>query len=160
MDARGVLLFLHLLGFALWLGVGFTLALLTVQANRSEDRGVSAFVYRAGLRLLKGPGVVGMILTVGSGFALVSTVPGYGFFQPFPDHWLFQMQLLGVLAALLMVAVQIPNADRLARAAEATAAADEASASFVRFRKRNALVSSAIGVLLIAAILMGATRPG
>ena len=84
---------------------------------------------------------------------------GYGFFRPFPNHWLFQMQLLGTLAFVAMLLIQLPNADRLARAAEASAAADEDSASFVSFQKRNALVSSIIGVLLLVSMLLGALRP-
>jgi len=158
MNMRGILLFLHLFGFVLWLGVTFTLAMMSVRARRSGDRAVTAFVYRAGRGLLRGPGLAGMLLTVVAGFGLVG-VGGYGYFQPFPNHWLFQMQLLGTLALLLGLLVQLPNAERLARAAEASAAAGEDSAAFVKFQKRNAWVGSIIGLLLIVAIFMGATRP-
>lgn len=158
MDARGILLFLHLLGLALWFGVTLTLAMVTVKARRSGEWAVTAFAYRASCEILKGPGLVGMILTVGSGVAL-TFVGGYAWFQPFPAHWLFQMQVLGTIAFLLALLVQIPNADRLARAAEASATAGEASASFVRFRKVNAVVGSFVGLVIAVLILLGALRP-
>lgn len=159
MDLGGLLLFLHVFGLALWLGVTLAMAFATLGAARSGDRGSCAFAYRCNSNLLKGPGLVGMVLTVGSGFALVP-VRGYAFFQPFPDHWLFQMQILGSLAFLAAVLYQIPNAERLARAAEASAAAGEESRSYVKFRKRNAIAGSAIGVVLILLIFLGTVRPG
>lgn len=159
MNASTLLLFLHIVGFALWFGVAMTLALLTGKAARTGNRDVMAFTYRSASQLLKGPGLVGMLLTIGSGFALSLTL-GYGLFRPFPNHWLFQMQLLGTLAFLLATLYQIPLADRLARAAEATAAAGEDSHAFVLFRKRNAIVSSIIGFLLTIVIFLGAVRPG
>jgi len=151
-------LFLHIFGFALWFGVTLALALLTVRANKSDDRAVVAFMYRASSQLLKGPALIGMILTIIGGFGL-NGVGGYAFFQVTPDHWLFQMQVLGLIAFVLALGVQIPNAGRLARAAEATANAGEESASFTRFRKRNALVSAINGLLLIVVTLLGTLRP-
>jgi len=159
MDARGILLFVHVVGFALWFGVTLTLALLAVRANRTGETAAIGFVYRSSSALLRGPGLFGMLLTLGSGVALTA-VAGYGFFRPFPNHWLFQMQLLGSIAFLLALFIQIPNAERLARAAEASAAAGENSASFVRFRRRNAIVSSINGVLLLVVALLGTVRPG
>lgn len=159
MDARGILLFVHVTGFALWFGVTLTLALLTVRANRSGEATAIGFMYRSSSSLLRGPGLIGMLLTIGSGFGLTA-VAGYGYFRPFPDHWLFQMQLLGTIAFLLAIFIQLPNAERLARAAEASAAAGENSASFVRFRRRNAIVSSINGGLLLLVALLGAVRPG
>ena len=157
MSSRGILLFLHLLGFALWFGVTFASAIVTARANKADDRSVLAFAYRASHRILMGPGLLGMILVIVSGFGLTG-VGGYGFFELAP-HWLFQMQVLGVLAFAVGLLVQIPNSGRLARAAEATASADEESASFVRFRRRHALVTSINGFLLLVVTLLGALRP-
>jgi uncharacterized membrane protein len=159
MTIPGLLLFAHILGFVLWLGVTFTLAAFTVRAAKSEDRDVVAFTYRAACHLLKGPGLVGMVLTLGSGIWLTVEL-GYSFFRPFPNHWLFQMQLLGTIAFLVAILYQIPLADRLARAAEARAAAGESSASFLKFRKRNGMVGSILGLLLLINLFLGAVRPG
>lgn len=159
MDMQGILLFGHILGFVLWFGVTFTLALITVRAKRAGDRAIVAFAYRSSHGLLKGPGLVGALLTIICGFGLAGMMD-YGFFRPSPNHWLFQMQVLGTLAFIAAMLIQLPNAERLARAAEASAAADEDSASFTAFQKRNGLVSSLIGVLLLVSMLMGALRPG
>jgi len=158
MTTRGIMLFLHILGLALWFGVTLALALLTVRANKTEDRRVVAFMYGASSQLLKGPALIGMILTIVGGFGL-NGAGGFGFFQVTPNHWLFQMQVLGLIAFALAIGIQIPNAGRLARAAEATANAGEESASFTRFRKRNALVSAINGLLLILLTLLGTLRP-
>lgn len=158
MESTGIMLFGHILGFVLWFGVTFTLALLTIRAKRTGDRTVMAFAYRASQRLLRGPGLIGALLAIICGFGLTG-MQGYGFFEPFPNHWMFQMQVLGVVAFLAMLLLQLPNAERLARAAEASAAASEDSASFLAFQKRHGLTSSLIGLMILVAMLMGALRP-
>jgi hypothetical protein len=129
----GILLFVHLLGIALWLGGTFTMAV-----NRSL-------------------GLAGMLLTLGGGLALM-VQRGHAWFHPFPDHWLFQMQLLGILAFAVGVFYLIPIGSRLAEAAEASAAAGEDSAAFVRFRRRNAIVSSLVGLVLLVVLALGALK--
>lgn len=157
MDIRGVMLFLHLIGLALWFGVTLSVALFAVRANQTGDLNVIAFTYRASHRLLRGLGLLGMLLTTISGFGLAG-VGGYGVFRLVP-HWQFQMQVLGLIAFALAVAVQIPNSGRLVRAAEASANAGEQSAAFGRFRKTNAIVGSINGVLILIVTLLGALRP-
>lgn len=151
-------LFLHLVGIILWLGVGFALSFFTGRAARAGDRRVAAFAYRTASRLHKTLGVVGMLLTVGSGVALTAS-RGYAFFQPFPDHWLFQMQVLGIATFLLALLYQVPLSDKLARAAEASAEAGEDSAAYQKYRRRNAVVSSIVGLLLIVVVALGTFRP-
>lgn len=157
MDMRGVMLFLHLIGLALWFGVTLSVALFAVRANKTGDLNIVAFAYRAGHRLLKGPGLAGMLLTTIAGFGLAG-VGGYGVFRVVP-HWQFQMQILGLLAFVLAVAIQIPNSGRLARAAEASANAGEPNATFGKFRKTNAIVGSINGLLILIVTLLGALRP-
>lgn len=158
MTATGFYLFLHILGIALWLGVALGLALMTGSAAREQDRRIAAFAYRSASRTHKTLGLAGMLLTVGSGVPL-TMLGGYAFFQPFPQHWLFQMQLLGLVAFLLALFYQLPLSDKLARAAEASAAAGEDSAAYAKYRRRNAVSSSVIGLLLVVIIALGALRP-
>ena len=100
-----------------------------------------------------------MLLNIVSGFGLTA-IGGFGYFQPTPNHWLFQMQLLGIVAFALALLVQIPNAGRLASAAEAIASTGEENTSFQQFKKRNAVVSSLNGLILLLVTLLGALRPG
>lgn len=158
MTDAGLFRFLHVLGVVLWLGVALTLALLVVWARRSGSPDAAAFAYRANARLMKALVLPGMLLTVGGGFALNAAL-GYGYFQPFPHHWLFQMQVWGVAAFVVGVLYQVPLSERLARAAEASAAAGEESAAFTRYRKRNAIVSSLIGLVLVVVVFLGTVRP-
>ena len=157
MDIRGIMLFLHLIGLALWFGVTLSIALFAVRANQTGDRTIIAFAYRASHRLLRGPGLLGMLLTTIAGFGLAG-MGGYGVFRLTP-HWQFQMQVLGLIAFALAVAIQIPNSGRLVRASEASANAGKDSASFVKFRKTNAIVGSINGVLILIVTLLGALRP-
>ena len=158
MTSRGLLLFGHIFGFVLWVGVTFTISLMTARAKRTGDRSIMAFAYRTSQGLLKGPGLVGAVLTIVAGFGLTG-VADYGFFEPFPIHWMFQMQLLGTIAFLAMVFLQLPNAERLARAAEASAAAGEDSEAFGKFHKRHALLTMGIGLLLVVVMVLGSLKP-
>lgn len=158
MDLTGFLRFLHVLGFVLWIGVSVTLMFAGIRARRSGDPQVAAFTYRSAAGLMKSLAVPGMLLTIGAGYALIPLL-GYRYFEPFPHHWLFQMQLLGSVAFLLALLYQVPLADRLARAAEASASAGEESTAFRKYRRRNAIVGSVVGVLLLAVVFLGTARP-
>ena len=158
MESSGIMLFGHIVGFVLWFGVSFTVALVSIRAKRTGDRTVMAFAYRTTQSLLRGPGLIGAFLAIICGFGLMG-MRGYAFFEPFPHHWMFQMQVFGVAAFVAMLVFQLPNAERLARAAEASAAASEDSAAFVAFQKRHKIVSSLIGLMILVAMLMGALRP-
>jgi uncharacterized membrane protein len=157
MNLRNLFLFTHLIGVILWLGVSFTLSFVTGRAAKDPDPSVAAFAYRTAFRLMWTLGGAGILLTLGGGVGLI-LVMGYGFFRPFPDHWLFQMQLLGFAVAAVALFYQIPNAERLARAAEAWARAGEQPETFRKFRRRNALVGSLIGFVLILLTGLGAFR--
>jgi hypothetical protein len=162
MNLRALFLFAHLLGVVLWLGLSFTLSFVTGRAARDPDPSVGAFAYRTAARTLRTLGVAGVLLTLAGGIGLIS-VTDFAFFRPFPHHWLFQMQLLGFVAAALALFYQIPVAERLARAAEARAGGGEVSdasqaEAFAGLRKRNAIVGSLIGFLLIVLVGLGTFR--
>lgn len=172
MNLRALSLFAHLLGVVLWLGLSFTLSFVTGRAARDPDPNVGAFAYRTAARLLRSLGVAGVLLTLGGGIGLI-IVGDYGFFRPFPHHWLFQMQVLGYVAAALALFYQVPVAGRLARAAELRAGGDERPGAgetdagetdagradaFPRLRRRNAIVGSLIGFLLIVLVGLGTFR--
>jgi len=157
MNTTGLLQFVHDLGFVLWLGVTLTMAFVTAGAARSGNLEVIAFAYRTSARVYKTLGLAGMVLTLVAGIALTMAL-GHPFFRPFPAHWLFQMQLLGIAAFVVSALYLIPVSVRLAIAAEASAAAGQESATFARLRKRVAIVSSIVGGVLLIVLLLGTLR--
>ena len=152
-----ILVFLHLLGMAFWLGGLFTLGVWTARARRTDDARVVTFAYGTAGRLYRG--VVGGAawLTVLAGVALVFA-GDWRWFRPFPDHWLFQMQIIGLLVFLTTVLYLIPNGRTLARLGERAAGERETSSEFVSRVKRQAIVGSAVGGALIYLVLLGALR--
>ncbi len=146
-------LFFHLLGMALWIGGAFTLSLFTVRARATGDARITAFAYAAARRLYRGLISVGAWVTIVSGAILMFAI-GQPWFRPFPEHWLFQMQIVGLIAFLATVAFLVPNATAIAALAEA----DDSSAELRARVKKQALVGSVTGVALIYLILLGALR--
>ena len=159
MTLRGLFLFLHVLGVALWLGVAVTLPFVTGRAVREEQIAAVDFAYRVSDRLMRTLGLAGMLLTLVGGIGLVAVVPSYGWFQPTPNHWLFQMQVLGFPAVGVGLLYQIPLGKKLAREAERSAERGALTDEFRSYRKRNAVVGSVVGLILLVLVVMGTLRP-
>ncbi len=159
MDLRGLFLFLHVLGVVLWLGLAVALPFVTGRAAREEDPDTVAFAYRISDRLMRTLGLAGVVLTLVGGVGLVMINPGFGWFQPFPDHWLFQMQILGFAAAAAALAYQLPLGRKLAREAERSAEQGSPTEAFRSYRKRNAVVGSVVGLVLLILVVLGTLRP-
>lgn len=152
-------LFLHVLGVILWVGLAVALPFVTGRATREAGGETTAFAYRVSDRLMRTLGLAGIVLTVAGGVAMVAMYPGWAWFQPFPDHWLFLMEVLGLAAAAVAAAYQIPLGRKLAREAERSAEEGEPTEAFSRYRKRNAIVGSAVGLVLLALVVLGTVRP-
>ncbi len=159
MNLRGLFLFLHLLGVVLWLGLAVALPFVTGRAARNEAPDTVAFAYRVSDRLMRTLGLAGVLLTLVGGIGLVVINPSFGWFQPFPDHWLFQMQILGFAAAAAALAYQLPLGRKLAREAERSAEEGAATEDFAKLRKRNAVVGSVVGLVLLILVVLGTLRP-
>jgi hypothetical protein len=143
-------LFLHLLGFTLWLGGGFAAMVAGIAAKREDRPGLAAVVRsQAALqRVLVAPGA---LLTVLSGLILTFSVTGrtgdlVGF-----SFWLVVMQGTGIVGALVALLVGLPTATRLARLDPAANAA-----YFDELRQRQKVVSSIAGALAFIALVAGA----
>ena len=141
-------LFLHILGFGLWLGGGIALLLAGLAAER-EGRPVLGVVLRlqGGIaRMAVAPGALlatlsGLMLTFGNVHS-----PRMG------SPWMVAMQGAGLLAALLTLAVSVPAAARLARLDPMGQ-----HAAFVdRLRQRQRMVSMTSLALGLLALLGGA----
>ena len=105
-------LFLHLLGFTLWLGGAIASMVIGIAAKQEERQGLGAVV-RSQSKLTKTAIAPGALLTVLSGLLLTFQLSGgelVGF-----SLWLVLMQGAGVVAALLTLLIALPTAARLGR---------------------------------------------
>ena len=140
-------LFLHLLGFVLWMGGGIA-SMFAGIAAKSEDRaglGAVARAQSAVQRIVIGPGA---LLTVLSGLMLTFAMTG----MAGVSVWLMVMQGTGLVAALLTLFVAVPTASRLALLDPT----GPDGAYFDELRNRQKLVGMVWGVLALVALVGGA----
>jgi hypothetical protein len=144
-------LFLHLLGFTLWLGGGFA-AMVVGIAGKKEDRAGLGVIARGQAAIQRSVIAPGALLAVLSGLILTFSVTGrtgelVGFSLP-----LVVMQGTGVLGALLTLLIGLPTAAKLARLDPSGPGA----AYFDELRQRQKLVTSISGTFALAALVAGA----
>ena len=105
---RGFWLFVHNLGYSLWLGAGIAMMVSGVAAKRFAPSERLA-VYRVGgavWRMLIGPGAMATLL---SGLILAMSWMKSGA----APNWMNAMMGLGLVGALVAVALAMPAASRL-----------------------------------------------
>ena len=144
-------LFLHLLGFTMWLGGGLASMVAGIAAKREDRAGLGA-VARAQAAIHKAIIAPGAILVVLSGLILTFSVSGrtgelVGF-----SLWLVVMQGAGLLGALMVLLIGLPTAAKLARLDPM----GQGAAFFDELRQRQRIVASASGVLALVALVAGA----
>lgn len=152
-----VSLFIHLLGMALWLGSLFTMGIVTARARATSDLSVIAFTYAVNHRLYRGLVVMSALLTTVAGVALM-LVTGRPWFRPFPEHWLFQMQIVGLVALAATLFFVVPNSRALSSLAAEALDRGEPSPEFAGRVKRQAIAGSLVGMALVYLVLLGALR--
>jgi hypothetical protein len=144
-------LFLHLLGFTMWLGGALASMVAGIAAKREDRAGLGA-IARAQAAIYKTIVAPGAILVVLSGLVLTFSVAGrmgelIGF-----NIWLMVMQGAGLLGALLVLLIGLPTAAKLARLDPVGSGA----AYFDELRNRQKLVASVSGTLALVALVAGA----
>ena len=143
-----LMLFLHLLGFTMWLGGGLGQMIMGIAANR-EDRAALAAVVRSQWAVQRLLIVPGALLTVFTG--LILTFRSINFYSG-GNSWLMLMQGLGILAALLTIFISLPTMSRLARLEPTGATAPY----FDELRHRQRIVASISGAMGLVALFAGA----
>jgi hypothetical protein len=144
-------LFLHLLGFTLWLGGAIASMIVGIAAKREDRHGIGAVV-RAQTQLTKIAIAPGALLTVLSGLILTfSTTAQTGELVGF-SLALVIMQGAGILAALLTLLIMLPTSAKLGRLDPV----GEAAGYFDELRQRQRIVASISGMLGLVALLAGA----
>jgi len=144
-------LFLHLLGFTLWLGGAIATMIMGIAARREERHGVGAVV-RAQASLMKVAIAPGALLAVLSGLILTFQISGSTGELPGFNLWLVIMQGAGLVAALLTLLIALPTATKLSRLDPA----GETARYFDELRQRQRIVGSISGTLGLVALFAGA----
>jgi hypothetical protein len=144
-------LFLHLLGFTMWLGGGLASMVAGIAAKREDRPGLGA-IARAQAAVHQAIIAPGAILVVLSGLILTFSVSGrtgelVGF-----NVWLVVMQGAGLVGALIVLLIGLPTAAKLARLDPM----GQGAAFFDELRQRQRIVASVSGVLALVALVAGA----
>ena len=144
-------LFLHLLGFTMWLGGGLASMVAGIAAKREDRAGLGA-IARAQAAAHKAIIAPGAILVVLSGLILTFSVSGrtgelVGF-----NVWLVVMQGAGLVGALMVLLIGLPTAAKLARLDPM----GQGAAFFDELRQRQKIVGSVSGTLALVALVAGA----
>ena len=148
-------LFLHLLGFTMWLGGGLA-AMVAGIASKREDRAGQGAVARGQAAAHKAIIAPGALLAVLSGLILTFSVSGrMGELVGF-NIWLLVMQGAGVVGALLVLLIGLPTAAKLSRLDPSGPGA----AYFDELRQRQRVVGSVSGTLALVALVAGALVRG
>jgi hypothetical protein len=144
-------IFLHIIGFTLWIGGGLA-SMVAGIVSKGEERARLGAVVRAQAavqRMLVAPGA---LLTVLSGvmltFAMTSLRGGEAGFS----IWLVLMQGAGLVGALIVLLVGLPTSSKLTRIDPQGPNA----AYFDELRQRQRITSSIAGVFALVALVGGA----
>ena len=143
--------FLHIIGFTLWIGGGLA-SMVAGIASKGEERARLGAVVRAQAAMQKVLVAPGALLSVLSGlmltFAMTSLRGGEAGFS----IWLVLMQGAGLVGALIVLLVGLPTSSKLARIDPEGPSA----AYFDELRQRQRITSSIAGVFALAALVGGA----
>lgn len=147
---HGLLLFLHIFGFVLWLGGGMASMVVGVTAKHfAPDERLAA--YRATGKVqtrLVGPGALLVVLTGGLLMMNSAYMTGGA-----PPGWLGLMMAAGLIAALITLVVTMPAASRLARLE--LDPRGELPEAFHGLRKRMVIFATIAGTLGLLALIAG-----
>jgi hypothetical protein len=144
-------LFLHLLGFTMWLGGALAVMVAGIGGKREDRAGLGA-IARSQAAVHKVIIAPGALLAVLSGLILTFSVAGrMGELVGF-NIWLLVMQGTGALGALLVLLIGLPTAAKLSRLDPSGPGA----AYFDELRRRQKVVGSVSGTLGLAALVAGA----
>lgn len=142
--------FAHFFGLAMWLGGALT-AMVLAMSTRGESADVRAVAYRLLARVHSAVIAPGALITVLSGLALTMSLATSGGGELLSTPRMMVMQGAGLLAGALVLFVGLPTAVKTARLAMVTEQG-ELPAEVEALRKRQAVVSSIAGVLVLLSL--------
>jgi len=142
--------FLHLLGPMLWLGGGVAAMLIAV-SSKHESREAKVVVYRLLARVHALVIAPGAILTTISGLIWTTNIVTAGGGDQLGTPSMAIMQVGGLIAAVLVVAVALPTANRRAAIIKFDSSPDQ-DAILEQLRKRQIFASLVAGVLVVVSV--------
>ncbi|NIM52161.1 MAG: DUF2269 family protein [Gemmatimonadales bacterium] len=145
-----LVLFIHLLGSALWIGGGIAAMVIAIGV-RGEVAEVRAGVFRLLARVHTMVIGLGALLAVASGVLLTMSLTTSDTGESMQEPRMWVMQVSGLLGGLTVLFVGLPTAVRMGGLA-VTSESGELPPAFETYRKRQAVVSSVAGVLAIIAL--------
>jgi len=146
-----VWVFLHIIGFTLWIGGGLA-SMVAGIVSQGEERARLGAVVRAQAAVQKVLVAPGALLAALSGVMLTFVVTSLRGGEAGFSIWLLVMQGAGLVGALIVLLVGLPTSSKLARIDPLGPNA----AYFDELRQRQRITSSVSGVLALAALVGGA----
>jgi hypothetical protein len=136
------------MGFVAWLGGGLAVMLSGITAKYfAPDQRLAVYrVMSVVSRNLIGPGAVLVVLS-----GIILSVPYFK--NAMVPSWLMAMQGLGLLGAIVAIAIVTPTAARLGRLE--VDARGEMPESFAGLRRRQAIFATLAGIFALLALLAG-----
>lgn len=150
------MLFLHWLGWAVWLGAGITF-MVWGPAVRKAELPVWAHTWDVLARIQRAIVAPACAVATVTGFALSMQYAQRGL--PMGAMWIVIMQILGLLAAILTLAIATPLANRMAFLAAKSLEKGERDPRAERVRSRLALVSSVSGAFILVTLYFAVAKP-
>lgn len=151
---RDLLLFLHYLGFSLWIGGALAVMAARMGSHR-EGPEAEAVMARLLARVHIFVVAPGALLTLGSGFGIAFNYMAHGANDILGAAPMSTMMGTGTLGALLVLFVGMPTAQKIAALAQVNDAG-QFPPVFARLRRRQAIVQTVAGVLALVALGFGA----
>jgi hypothetical protein len=153
----GLLRFLHWTGFSIWLGAQLTF-MVWVPASKAAKLEAWAHVWSTLAKVQRWVVAPSVVVATLTGFALTMQLVSRQR-DVASAAWLVGMQVFGLLAAVLSLAIASPLVNRMGWVAAQSLADGERDPRAEHVRQRLAMVGTATGVFILAAIYFGAMSP-
>ncbi len=147
---RHLWIFIHLLGFTMWMGGGFSAMFIGLGTKREPRENLGVVMRQLAIiyRVLVLPGTMA---TVVSGLVLTLTIYGNPGASLAVSHSLMTMQGLGLVAAVITLVLMVPNVTKLVRIDPVSQAVQ-----FDAIRQKQARLGMVSGILAMLALIAGA----
>ncbi len=146
-----LVMFVHILGTALWIGGGVA-GMFVASSAGAEPAAVKAGAFRILARLHAAVIGLGALLVLGTGVVLTMSLDSSGLGDLMREPKLWVMILAGLIAGLMVLFMGLPTASRIGALAVVSERGDLPPA-FEGYRRRLATVSAVSGSLAVVALL-------